>query len=173
MVFVCDPKGERGAIMESAKNGVPVIALCDTDNETKYIDLVVPINNKGRRSLALVFYILSREIMLAQGSIKTYDEFKYDINFFERLEMEEKESPKATVVKEEEVAVPPAPAEEKKPEEKKAAKKPKEEKAAPKVEEKPEKKEAKPAEAKKEKPAEEKAEKKKAAPKKKEEPKKE
>lgn len=92
LVFVCDPKGEREAIMESAKNGVPVIALCDTDNETKFVDLVVPINNKGRKSLALLFYILAREIMLSQGTIKSYKEFKYDISFFEKLEeIEEKE----------------------------------------------------------------------------------
>jgi len=86
LVFVCDPKGEKEAIMESAKNGVPVIALCDTDNETKFIDLIVPINNKGRRSLALLFYILAREVLLSQGVITSYDQFKYDLNFFERLE---------------------------------------------------------------------------------------
>ena len=86
LVFVCDPKGEKEAIMESAKNGVPVIALCDTDNETKFVDLIVPINNKGRRSLALLFYILAREVLLSQGVIKSYDQFKYDLNFFEKLE---------------------------------------------------------------------------------------
>jgi small subunit ribosomal protein S2 len=85
IILVCDPKGEREAISESAKNGVPVIALCDTDNDTKFIDVVVPINNKGKRSLALIFYILAREIMLAQGKIKSYDEFTYDIGYFEQL----------------------------------------------------------------------------------------
>ena len=85
VILVCDPKGEREAISESAKNGVPVISLCDTDNDTKFIDLVVPINNKGKRSLALIFYILAREMLLAQGKIKSYDEFTYDIGYFEQL----------------------------------------------------------------------------------------
>jgi small subunit ribosomal protein S2 len=85
LLFVCDPKGEREAIAEGAKNGVPIIALCDTDNETKFIDVVVPINNKGKRSLALIFYILAREMLLAQGKIKSYDEFTYDIGYFEQL----------------------------------------------------------------------------------------
>ena len=85
LILVCDPKGEHEALVESARNGVPVIGLCDTDNETKFIDLVVPINNKGKRSLALIFYILSREVMLAQGKIKSYDEFKYDIGHFEQM----------------------------------------------------------------------------------------
>ncbi len=106
LIFVCDPKGEREAIMESAKNGVPVIALCDTDNETKFVDLVIPINNKGRRSLALLFYIMAREILLSQGVIKSYKEFTYDVSFFERLEEAEEAE------KEEEPAAPPHKAEE-------------------------------------------------------------
>jgi len=91
LIFVCDPKGEREAISEAASNGVPVIALCDTDNETKFIDLVIPINNKGRRSLALIFYVLAREISLAQGRIKSYEEFGSDIKDFEQGMAEEGE----------------------------------------------------------------------------------
>ncbi|MDD5171661.1 MAG: 30S ribosomal protein S2 [Candidatus ainarchaeum sp.] len=93
LVLVCDPKGEHEALVESAKNGVPVIGLCDTDNETKFVDLIIPINNKGKRSLALIFYILSREVMMAQGKIKSYDEFTYDIGYFEQLVLEEKKAP--------------------------------------------------------------------------------
>ena len=89
LVIVCDPKGERQAVNESKKTGVKVIGFCDSDNETKSIDLIVPVNNKGKRSLALVFYILSREVMMAQGSIKSYDEFKYDVSYFEQYVEEE------------------------------------------------------------------------------------
>ncbi|MEM4359374.1 MAG: 30S ribosomal protein S2 [Candidatus Bilamarchaeaceae archaeon] len=121
IIFVCDPKGERQAIVEGAKNGVPIVALCDTDNETKFVDLIVPINNKGRRSLALVFYILARELMLSQGKIKSYSEFEYDVDYFERLEEEKEETGKVTVRKIEETgesglfdeAVPPSGEEEK------------------------------------------------------------
>lgn len=86
LIFVCDPKGEHEAIVESAKNGVPVIALCDTDNETKFVDYVIPVNNKGKRSLALIFYILSRELMLSKGKIASYDEFNYDVSYFENAD---------------------------------------------------------------------------------------
>jgi len=85
ILFVCDPRGERQSILEAVKIGIPVIALCDTDNETKFIDYVIPVNNKGRKSLALVFHILSREIMMKQGKIKTYDEFKQSPAYFEEL----------------------------------------------------------------------------------------
>lgn len=88
ILFVCDPRGEKQAISEAAKVGIPIVALCDTDNETKYLDFVVPVNNKGRKSLALVFYILTRELMLKQGKIKNYDEFKHTTHYFEQLEEE-------------------------------------------------------------------------------------
>jgi len=120
ILFVCDPKGEHEAIAESAKNGVPVIALCDTDNDTKFIDLVIPINNKGKRSLALIFYILSRELMMAQGRIKSYEEFTHDINFFEQLVLDEEKKAavpaETTEAAKPEAPAAPAPAEKKKEE---------------------------------------------------------
>lgn len=94
LIFVCDPKGEREAISEAAKNGVPIIALCDTDNETRFVDLVIPINNKGRRSLALIFFILARELALAQGQIKSYEEFSPSMKDFEQAIPEEEEKTK-------------------------------------------------------------------------------
>jgi small subunit ribosomal protein S2 len=131
LILVCDPKGEHEALVEAAKNGVPVIGLCDTDNETKFVDLIVPINNKGKRSLALIFYILSREVMMAQGKIKAYDEFQYDINYFEQLIVEEKKAPVPEAEPEAEAAMQEAPTEEK-PAEEAPKGEPKAEEAAPK-----------------------------------------
>ncbi|MBD3398314.1 30S ribosomal protein S2, partial [Candidatus Micrarchaeota archaeon] len=88
LLLVCDPKGEWEAIREASMMGVPVIALCDTDNNTAFVDWIVPANNKGRRSLAAVFYLLSRELMMSQGKIKSYDEFDYRMDYFERFEEE-------------------------------------------------------------------------------------
>lgn len=116
LLLVCDPKGEHEALVESAKNGVPVIGLCDTDNETKFIDLVVPINNKGKRSLALIFFILSREVMMAQGKIKAYDEFTHDIGYFEQqiIAEEKKEAPAESAEEAAQPEAAPGPAEEEK-----------------------------------------------------------
>ncbi len=91
LLLVCDPRGERQAVAEAAKVGVPVIALCDSDNETKFIDYVIPANNKGRKALALVFYVFTRELMLKQGKISSYDEFKQSPQYFEQLEEEKVE----------------------------------------------------------------------------------
>ncbi len=99
LLFVCDPKGEQEAIAEGAKNNVPIIALCDTDNETKFIDFVIPANNKGKKALALIFFILARELILSQGKISSYDQFNYNVNYFEQIDIgakEEKNEPEKT-----------------------------------------------------------------------------
>jgi small subunit ribosomal protein S2 len=48
---------------------VPVIALCDTDNVTTNVDLVVPTNNRGRKSLALIYYLMTRQVLREKGDI--------------------------------------------------------------------------------------------------------
>lgn len=71
--------------------GIPTIGLCDTDNYTSYMDWVIPCNNKGRRSLALIFYLLSREMAMSAGKISSYDEFKPTLEEFETPEKTEAE----------------------------------------------------------------------------------
>jgi small subunit ribosomal protein S2 len=62
---------------------MPIIALSDTDNSTKFIDLVIPANNRGRRSLAFIYYLLAREVLKARGTIKSNEEFAHTIGDFE------------------------------------------------------------------------------------------
>jgi len=47
------------------------------------VDLVIPTNNKGRKALALVYYLMAREVLMNKGKIKTYDEFPYKVEDFE------------------------------------------------------------------------------------------
>ncbi|MEB3774661.1 MAG: 30S ribosomal protein S2 [Desulfurococcales archaeon] len=67
VVLVSDPRTDKQAIKEAAKVGIPVVAFADTDNKVDNIDLVIPANNKGRKSLALLFWILTREILRNRG----------------------------------------------------------------------------------------------------------
>lgn len=62
VVVVTDPIGDAQAVKEAVDVGVPVIAMCDTNNMTMHIDIVIPTNNKGRRALALIYWLLAREI---------------------------------------------------------------------------------------------------------------
>ncbi len=82
-IVVTDPLADTQVMKEAKDVGVPIIALCDANNKTDFVDLVIPSNNKGRRSLALVYWLLSREILKNRGDIKSYEEFKFTIDDFE------------------------------------------------------------------------------------------
>ncbi len=69
IILVTDPRADKQAIKEANKVGIVVGAMCDTDNELKGVDICVPTNNKGRRALALVYWLLAREILKARGEI--------------------------------------------------------------------------------------------------------
>ncbi len=83
VILVTDPLADTQAIKEAIKVGIPIIALCDANNKTDYIDLVIPTNNKGRRSLAVIYWLLAREILKNRGTIKDYTEFQYAVEDFE------------------------------------------------------------------------------------------
>jgi len=83
LLIVTDPLADAQALHEAENIGIPVVGLCDTNNETKYLDLVIPTNNKGRRALALVYWLLTRAILKEKGKIKSYDDFKPTVEDFE------------------------------------------------------------------------------------------
>ena len=82
IVLVTDSWPDRNVISEAMKIGMPVIALCDTNNQSNNIDLVVPCNNKGKKSLGLFFWILTKEYLKKRGIIKNDSEFKATIEDF-------------------------------------------------------------------------------------------
>jgi small subunit ribosomal protein S2 len=83
LLIVTDPLADAQALHEAKNIGIPVIGLCDTNNETKYLDLVIPTNNKGRKALSLIYWLLAREILKEQGKIKSYEDFKLTAEDFE------------------------------------------------------------------------------------------
>ena len=83
LIGISDSRNEKQAVKEASKVNMPIIALCDTDNSTKFIDLVVPVNNRGRKSLAFVYYLLAREVLMKRGAIKSYEEFQFKLDDFE------------------------------------------------------------------------------------------
>ncbi|WNY25497.1 30S ribosomal protein S2 [Methanolapillus millepedarum] len=78
IVIVTDPAGDAQVIKEAFDISVPVIALCDSNNLAKNVDLVIPTNNKGRKALSLVYWLLAREIAKNKGM-----PFNYELADFE------------------------------------------------------------------------------------------
>ena len=69
IILVCDPRADAQAVKEASKVGIPIVALCSTDNEFAGVDLVIPTNNKGRRALAVVFWLLARQVLRERGEL--------------------------------------------------------------------------------------------------------
>jgi len=72
VLVVTDPIGDAQAVKEAITVGIPVIAMCDSNNQTSNVDLVVPTNNKGRRALAVVYWLLANETLDRRGAEPTY-----------------------------------------------------------------------------------------------------
>jgi small subunit ribosomal protein S2 len=83
VVIVTDPAADDQALSEALSVGVPIVAICDANNETRNVDLVVPSNNKGRRALATVYWLLTREVLKARGVLQSDEDFKMPIEDFE------------------------------------------------------------------------------------------
>ncbi|HHT18988.1 MAG: 30S ribosomal protein S2 [Euryarchaeota archaeon] len=63
VLMVTDPRSDLQAIIEAKQIGIPVIALCDTENLLGNVDIVIPVNNKGRKAIALVYWLMARQIL--------------------------------------------------------------------------------------------------------------
>jgi len=98
ILLICDPRSERQAVTEAGNMGIPIVGLCDSDNITTFVDWVIPCNNKGRRSLALIFYLLAREYLMGKGKIASYDEFTKPLAAFEAEPGEEVAVPEGAAV---------------------------------------------------------------------------
>jgi len=83
VLMVTDPAADSQPLKEAVDSGIPIVGICDANNETSYVDLVIPGNNKGRRSLALIYYLLTREFLKAKGIIKENREFTLEVKDFE------------------------------------------------------------------------------------------
>ena len=74
VVVVTDPESDSQAIIEAKQIGIPVVALCDTENLLGNVDIVLPVNNKGRKAIALVYWLLARQILRERGVIAEDEE---------------------------------------------------------------------------------------------------
>lgn len=70
IILVTDPWTDKNAVHDAFLVGIPIIALCDTNNTLQNVDIAVPCNNKGAKSLGLVFWLLANYYLKERGELK-------------------------------------------------------------------------------------------------------
>ncbi len=89
ILILTDPMTDAQALKEGVKTGLPIIALCDTNNSTSNVDFVIPTNNHGRKALATVYWLLARELLRElhrreKGDTEDF-KFEYSLEDFEAV----------------------------------------------------------------------------------------
>ncbi len=83
VLIVSDPGADSQAVREASSIGIPTVALCSTDNDFSGVDLVISTNNKGRRALAIVYWLLARQILREKGELQPDKDLTLTIEDFE------------------------------------------------------------------------------------------
>lgn len=82
IMVVTDVGPDKNAVKDALSIGLPIVALCDTNNTVNNIDFVIPCNNKGKKSLGLVFYLLAKHYMELKGLTNKSQAFEYTLDQF-------------------------------------------------------------------------------------------
>merc|ERR1712096_423407 len=112
LLVVSDPRTDHQPVTEASYANIPIVAFCNIDSPTKFVDVAIPCNNKAAHSIGLMWWFLAREVLRLRGMISrdTQWDVMPDLFFYRDPEAEDKEERERAEVAESklEIAAPPA-----------------------------------------------------------------
>lgn len=98
ILIVTDPEFDHQPVTEGSYVNIPVIAFCNSDSPTRYVDIAIPCNNKSNHSVGLMWWLLAREVLRLRGTISREGKWDVvvDLFFYKDPDEAEKEELEAT-----------------------------------------------------------------------------
>jgi small subunit ribosomal protein SAe len=91
LLIASDTRKDHQPIVEASYVNMPVIAFCNTDSSLRGIDIAIPCNTNGKSSIALMYWMLAREVLRLSNTISREKEWSVMVDMFVYRDPEEAE----------------------------------------------------------------------------------